>query len=108
MTIITDPAALPGSDLAEARQAAVAAHEAASTAWARTATEVDVMVARRLSRAAVVLASMDADWLEQLHAATLDCEIEHAADLHAEAAARLRITWAPPYPPVGSRQAVRS
>jgi hypothetical protein len=50
-----------------------------------------------------VLASMDAEWLEQLHAATLDCEIEHAADLHAEAAARLRITWAPPYPPVGNR-----
>lgn len=103
MTIITDPASAASSDLEQARTAAVEAHEAASAAWARTATEVDVMVARRLSRAAVVLASMDADWLEQLNAAMLDCEIEHAADLHAEAAARLRITWAPPYPPVASR-----
>ncbi len=103
MTIITDPASATSSDLGQARQAAVEAHEAASAAWARTSTEEDVMMARRLSRAAVVLASMDAEWLEQLHAATLDCEIEHAADLHAEAAARLQITWAPPYPPVGSR-----
>ena len=61
------------------------------------------MVARRASRAAVVLASMDAEWLEQLRAATIDCEIEHAADLHAEAAARLLVTWAPPYPPVARR-----
>jgi len=103
MTIITDPAIATGGDLEQARQAAVEAHEAARAAWDRTSTAEDVMVARRASRAAVVLASMDGWWLEQLHAAMLDCEIEHAADLHAEAAARLLITWAPPYPPVGSR-----
>lgn len=103
MKIITDAASTTGGDLAQACQAAVEAHEAARAAWDRAATPEDVMVARRLSRAAVVLASMDAEWLEQLHAATLDCEIEHAADLHAEAASRLRIMWAPPYPPVGSR-----
>jgi len=103
MTIITDPASATSGDLEQARQAAVDAHEAARAAWDRTSTADDVMVARRLSRAAVVLASMDAEWLEQLDAAILDCEIEHAADLHAEAAARLQIAWAPPYPPVGIR-----
>ncbi len=103
MKIITDPATAAGVDLTLACQAAVEAHEAASAAWDRASNEVDVMVARRLSRAAVVLASMDSDWLEQLHAAMLDCEVEHAADLHAEAAARLRISWAPPYPTVASR-----
>ncbi|MBR7617965.1 hypothetical protein JKL49_01075 [Phenylobacterium sp. 20VBR1] len=103
MTIIAHPASAASGDLEQARQAAVEAHEAACAAWGRAAAPEDVIVARRLSRAAVVLASMDADWLEQLHAATLDCEVEHAADLHAEAAARLQTAWAPPYPPVGSR-----
>lgn len=103
MTIITNQASVRGEDLAQAREAAVEAHEAARAAWDRTSTAEDVAVARRLSRAAVVMASMDADWLASMDAATLDCEVEHAADLHAEAAARLRLTWAPPYPPLASR-----
>lgn len=103
MKIITDPATATAGDLAQARQAAVEAHVAASAAWERTSTAEDVRVARRLSRAAVLVANIDASWLEELDAACIDCEAEHAADLHQQAADRLRAAWAHPHPPLASR-----
>jgi hypothetical protein len=74
------------------RADAIAAHEAARAAWAGATTAADVMAARGLSRAAMLLAAMDTAWLEQLDAACIDAEAEHAADLHAQAAGRLHST----------------
>jgi hypothetical protein len=103
MTVITSPTSATGGDLAQARRAAVEAHEAARAAWDRTSTAADVTAARRLSRAAVRMACIDAFWMEELNAACLDCETEHAADLHAQAADHLRFVWAHPHPPLASR-----
>jgi hypothetical protein len=69
---------------------AVAQHEDAQAAWARASTAVDVALARGLSRSAAALYAIDQAWLEELDAACIDAEAEHAFDLHAQAVAALR------------------
>lgn len=82
------PAADPGS--------AIAQHEAARTAWGRASTAAEVGIARDLSRAAAVASCPSATWLEELDAACIDAEAEHAADLHAQAITLLAATRAEP------------
>jgi len=76
--------------------AAIAAHEAARTAWGRASTAAEVGIARDLSRASVVASCPSAAWLEELNAALIDAEAEHAADLHAQAITLLRAMRAEP------------
>lgn len=64
---------------------AIARHEAARNAWLRATTSFGVGVARDLSRAAASATDIDAAWLEELEAACIDAEAEHAADLHTQA-----------------------
>jgi hypothetical protein len=77
---------------------AVVQHEAAYTAWASATSAADIAAARALSRAAVIAAAIDADWLEELDAACIDTEAEHAAELHAQAIAIIRAKNAPTAP----------
>jgi len=98
MTISDHSAARAAARPPGTRSEAVTAHEAAGAAWGVAKTADDVAAARSLSRAAALLASIDADWLEELDAACIDAEARHAADLHAQAAARLRSAWAHPHP----------
>jgi hypothetical protein len=71
---------------------AIVHHVAAQTAWELASTAAQVGIARDLSRAAVVASCPGAAWLEQLDAACIDAEAEHAADLHAQAITLLRAT----------------
>jgi hypothetical protein len=82
------PAAQPASAMAQ--------HDAARVAWGGASTAAEVTIARDLSRAAVVASCPSAAWLEELDAACIDAEAEHAADLHAQAIALLRATRAEP------------
>jgi len=72
--------------------AAITPHEAARDAWGRASTAAAVGIARDLSWAAVVASSPSAAWLEELDAACIDAEAEHAADLHDQAITLLRAT----------------
>lgn len=75
---------------------AIAQHQAAQEAWGRASTAPEVGIARDLSRAAGVASCPSAAWLEELDAACIDAEAEHAADLHAHAITLLRATRAEP------------
>jgi hypothetical protein len=69
---------------------AIAKHEAAWDAWGRASTAAEVAIARDLSRTAAVASCPSARWLEELDAACIDAEADHAVDLHAQAIALLR------------------
>lgn len=87
-TISLDPAARTAS--------AIVQHVAAQTAWELASTAAEVAIARDLSRAAVVASCPSAAWLEQLDAALIDAEAEHAAELHTQAIILLRAARADP------------
>lgn len=90
MTVTTD--LRPATSAASA----IAKHQAAQAAWGRASTAAEVSIARDLSRAAVVASCPSATWLEELDAACIDAEAEHAADLHAQAITLLRTMRAEP------------
>lgn len=75
---------------------AIIHHVAAQTAWELASTAAEVAIARDLSRAAVAASCPSAAWLEQLDAALIDAEAEHAAELHTHAIILLRAARAEP------------